>query len=499
MKTRTISFIISILVISSLIFLFQKKLNCQTNQLGTDNKTDTGKSRVSISDPEVFPADGPSFGEMWAAPEYILLDYVPEDIQKHHARQPVITDQQIFIPTLKSKPDVLVFDRAGHYQRRVEFEFTPDAISDIHIYPKQNQILVGNNQQKLISVYDLEGVKKEDKPVGFHFLYFSYSPASDRYIFYLASDGMQTREGATPFAITITDARFKVLHRLFPLSALAFKAPYFSSQRFQVDEGKVYYNPDYSDQIYAIDYDGNIDLLLDLQIADQEFFGEVDLLLERPFSPANVKAIKQKLPVDYFLIGEKYAFVGNIPRKHNKDLVIQRSSARSMLINYATLLTNFGDHFNFGYTRPSFMVDNKCVSIRNAKDYNLSWDYIESKEQLSHLPGRLADNQWMMMIYNPNDKVWFPPKETESPASSLSIDVFPNPSNQFCTIKLAGNDGDYALQIYAVDGVMRYDDKGTMSGGGAQQRVDVSNWTPGTYVVQCSKGNEVFAKTLVVQ
>lgn len=499
MKTRTISLIISMLVISSLIFLFQKKLSCQTSHLATSSKTEASKSRVSILDPDVFPNDGPMFGEMWAAPEYILLDYVPEDIQSYNAMQPVISDQQIFIPTLSSKPDVLVFDRAGHYQRRIEFGFIPEAVSDIHIYPEQKQILVGDSQHKRISVYDLEGGRKEDKSVGFHFLYFSYSPTFDRYIFYLASDGIQASENALPFAITITDAKFNVLHRLFPLSALAFKAPYFSSQRFQVDEGKVYYNPDYSDQIYAIDYDGKIELLLDLQIADQEFFDEVDLLLERPFTPANVETIKQKLPVDYFLIGEKYAFVGNIPRKQNKDLVIQRSSARSVLINYSTLLSNFGDHFNFGYTRPSFMVDNKCVSIRNAKDFNLAVDYIESKEQLSHLPGRLADNQWMMMIFNPNDKVWFPPKETESPATSLSIEIFPNPANQFCTIKLSGDDGDYGLQIYAVDGVMRYDDKGRMSGGSAQQRVDVSNWTPGTYVVQCKKGNEVFAKTLVVQ
>jgi hypothetical protein len=499
MKTSTISFIISILVIGSLIVLFQKKLSCQTSELATDHKAEAGKSRVSILDPDVFPNSGPMFGEMWADPEYILLDYVPEDIQKHHARQPVITDKQIFIPTLNSKPNVLIFDRAGHFQRRIEFDLPPDAVSDIHIYPEQKYILVGDNLQKRISVYDLEGVREEDKSVGFHFLYFSYSPTFDRYIFYLASDGIQGTEDDLPYAITITDAKFNVLHRLFPLSALAFKAPYFSSQRFQVTEGKVFYNPDYSDQIYAIDYDGKIELLLDLQIADQEFFNELDLLLERPFSPANVQTIKQKLPVDFFLIGEKYAFVGNIPRKQNKDLVIQRNSARSVLINYSTLLSNFGDQFNFGYTRPSFMVDNKCVSIRNAKDYNLSWDYIESKEHLSHLPGRLADNQWMMMIYNPNDKVWFPPKETETPTASLSIEMFPNPANQICTIKLSGEDGDYVLQVYAVDGVMRFDEKVKISGGGAQQRIDVSNWTPGTYVVQCTQGSEVFAKTLIVQ
>lgn len=499
MKTRTISLIISILVIISLIFLFQKKLSCQTSESATTHKAETGKSRVSISDPDIFPNSGPMFAEMWAAPEYILLDHVPEDIQRYHAMQPVITDQQIFIPTLSSKPDVLVFDRAGHYQRRVEFDFTPEAISDIHIYPEQNQILVGNSQQKLISVYDLEGVKKEDKPVGFHFLYFSYSPTADRYIFYLASDGMRANEQALPFAVTITDAKFNLLHRLFPLSTLTFKAPYFSSQRFQVDVDKVYYNPDYSDQLYAIDFNGKVDLLLDLQIADQEFFDEVDLLLERPFNPANVESIKKKLPVDYFMVGKEYVFVGNIPRKQNKDLVIQRSSARSVLVNYSTLITNFGDHFNFGYTRPSFMVDDKCVSIRNAKDYNVNWDNIESKDQLSHLPGRLADNQWMMMIYNPNNKVWFPAKETETPASSLSIEIFPNPANQICTIKLEGDDGDYRLQIYAVDGVMRYDEKGKMSGGSAQQRVDVSNWTPGTYVVQCTIGDALYARTLMVQ
>ncbi len=92
MKTRTISFIISILVVSSLIFVFQKKLSCQTSQLASNNKVEAGKSRVSISDPEVFPADGPMFGEMWAAPEYILLDYVPEEIQRYQAKQPVITE-----------------------------------------------------------------------------------------------------------------------------------------------------------------------------------------------------------------------------------------------------------------------------------------------------------------------------------------------------------------------------------------------------------------------
>ncbi|MBK8833078.1 MAG: hypothetical protein IPN60_19935 [Saprospiraceae bacterium] len=57
MKTSTISFIISILVISSLIFLFQKKLSCQTSQLASTTKLKPGKSRVSISDPDVFPAD----------------------------------------------------------------------------------------------------------------------------------------------------------------------------------------------------------------------------------------------------------------------------------------------------------------------------------------------------------------------------------------------------------------------------------------------------------
>lgn len=499
MKTSTISFLISILVIGSLIFLVQRNLSCQTSELTTGNKTETGKSRVSISNPDVFPDNGPMFAEMWNTPAYILMDHIPPGIKVHHARQPFFTDKQIFIPTLDSVPGVLVFDRAGHFQQRIEFDLEPGAVSDIHINPQQREILIGDSKHKRISVYDLDGDKKVDREVGFHFLYFAYSPTSDRYIFYLANDGARANESALPTAITITDAQFNVLHRLFPLSALTFKAPYFTSQRFQVDVDKVYYNPDYTDQLYAIDFNGKIELLLDLQNADQEFFDEVDLLLERPFTPANVQSIRKKLPVDYFLIGEKYAFIGNIPRKQNKDLVIQRSSARSMLINNATLLSNFGDQFNFGYTRPSFIVDNKCVAIRNAKDYNLIWDYIGSKEHLSHLPGRLADNQWVMMIYNPNDKVWFPEKETENPAPSLSFEIFPNPANQICTIKLAGEDGDYGLQVYAVDGVMRYDEKGKMSGGSAQQRVDVSNWTPGTYVVQCTIGDALYARTLMVQ
>ncbi|MDZ4746988.1 MAG: 6-bladed beta-propeller [Saprospiraceae bacterium] len=499
MKTRTISFIISILVISSLVFLFQKKLNCQTNQLATSSKSEADKSRISISNPDVFPDSGPMFAEMWTAPEYILMDHIPEDIKVHHVRQPVITDQQIFIPMLSSLPDVLVFDRAGHFQRRIEFDFLPDAVSDIHIFPDRNEILVGDSQQKRISVFDLEGVRKEDKPVGFHFLYFAYSPTSDRYIFYLASDGLQASEKALPFAITITDARFNVLHRLFPLSSLAFKAPYFSSQRFQVEGSSVYYNPDYSDQLYAIDFDGEIELMLDLQLANQEYLDAMDLLTGRPFTPANVQMLKEKLAVDYFLVGKEYVFVGKIPQKHNKDLVIQRSSARSMLVNYATLITNFGDHFNFGYTRPSFMVNDKCISIRNAKDYNLSWDFIDSKEQLNHLPGRIADNQWVMMIFNPNDKVWFPPKETESPTSSLSIEMFPNPAHQSCKIQLAGLEGDFGLQIYSTDGVMRYDEKGTAEGQPASIVVNVSNWTPGAYVVQCTISDAVYARTLIIQ
>ncbi len=499
MKTRTISFLFSILIISSLIFLFQKKLNCQTSEHTLSNHAGAGQSRVSISDPDAIPDSGPMFADMWASPEYIVLDYIPDDVKVYQARQPVITNQQILVPTLSNPSGVLVFDRSGHYQRRIEFDSKPDAIADIHIYPEVKRILVGDGQQKRISVYDLDGVRKEDKQVGFHFLYFAYSPSADRYIFYLTGNGAKATEGATPFAITITDAKFNILHQFFPLSSLAFKAPFFSSQRFQVDADRVYYNPDYSDQLYAIDFNGSIDLLLDLELADQAYFDKIDILTERPFTPALVQSLKEKLAVDYFLIGKQYAFIGTIPGKHNKDLVIQRSSAKSMLVNNSTLITNFGDHFNFGYTRPSFMMGDKCVSLRNARDFNLIWDNIDAKETLSHLPGRMADNQWMMMLYIPNDKVWFPANEETRPAGSLPIEMNPNPANQWCTIRMAGDAGKYGLEIYSMDGVMRFDEKGEMSDGSMQKRVDVSNWTPGAYVVQCTLGEEVYAKTLVVQ
>lgn len=499
MKTRTISLLFSVLIISSIIFLFQKKLNCQTSEHSLSNHAETGQSRVSISDPDAIPDSGPMFADMWASPEYILLDYIPDEVKVYQARQPIITNQQILIPTQSVLPGVLVFDRLGHYQRRIEFDSKPDAVADIHIYPEVKTIMVGEGQQKLIAVYDLDGVRKEDKQVGFHFLYFAYSPVADRYIFYLAGNGAKASEGDTPFAITITDAEFNVLHRLFPLSSLAFKAPFFSSQRFQVEADRVYYNPDYSDQLYAVDFNGKIDLLLDLDLADQAYFDEIDLLTERPFTPPLVQSIKEKLAVDYFLISKQYAFIGKIPGKHNKDLVIQRSSAKSVLVNNSTLITNFGDQFNFGYTRPAFIVGDKCVSLRNARDFNLVWDNIDAKETLSHLPGRMADNQWLMMLYTPNDKVWFPAKEEKSPSGSLSIEMLPNPANQWCTIRIAGDAGDYGLQIYSMDGVMRFDEKGEMSAGGVQKRVDVSNWTPGAYVVQCTLGEEVYAKTLVIQ
>jgi hypothetical protein len=79
------------------------------------------------------------------------------------------------------------------------------------------------------------------------------------------------------------------------------------------------------------------------------------------------------------------------------------------------------------------------------------------------------------------------------------INIYPNPASTAVNIGVRTTSANALVQIFSTDGLLRYDSAGKKIQPGVIAEIDVSDWTPGAYVVKCTVSDNVFARTLMVQ
>lgn len=451
---------------------------------------------VAVTSVDTFPSNGPRYSSFYEAPEYLVLKDVPPGMKVWQVKNPHRNGDKIFIADITLTYQVLVYDHSGTLLYTIPLEPQPEAYTDIRYDNKKEEILLGDNLNKRIIVYSQSGALREKRNVGFHFLSFAYSSARDRYIFYLPSHG-SAADATTPMpAILVTDASFNPIHQYFPLSERTFKVPLFAGDRFKVGDNEVYYNPDFTDQIYSIDYAGVVKMVVDLNRESPEYWTRIDAIIDQPAFVDKLKPLMNELLIKDFWVTPDYILAtGAVTGKINQCIVIDRSTYQSLLINNGILYNNIGPTFNFAFLLPNYIIEKDFAFLFNPEFLQDILSHVPDQPATSHIPRLQKPDTWCLMLYHPNPGTLFP--ETEKARNTIGLRVFPNPASTLCTVIIGGASGETELKVFSTDGIMRYDKK-VRVGASEKIEIDITGWVPGPYIVQCNTTDGVFASTLIV-
>ena len=494
MKTNTSSYAFLTGIFTLIIFGGVLQSHCRSDA----DETVEPCVRVSIVQPDTFASNGSAYCTFTKDPQYIVFTHIPSDISAWSIKNLHRHGDLFFMADITKTCQILVYDISGTLSYKIPLEPAQEPYADIQYDDTHEQILLGDNLNQRLIIYDLKGTLKEVREVGFHFMNFAYSPLQNRYIFYLPSDGSAADPAHPIPAIRITDASFKVLHDYFPLCARAIKVPYFTDGRFQVGPEEVYYNPDFTDKIYRIDFSGEVSLLIDLNRENPTYWTQIDNYVDQPPYTDIYLPLRGKLAIHQYCVTPEYILAtGDVPGMINQCIVIDRKTYRSFLIENSILNNNLGPDpkFNFTFTFPRTSINKDLAYLFPSKFMEGMLSYVEDQNAVKHIPRPKDLDYWCLMLYQPNHDVLFPEKSQET--AYIRLKVYPNPSAEKCTVSFDEVSTPASMRVFSTDGVMRYDEK--LTGNSGSVELDVTNWTPGAYVVQCVTSQGTFAKTLMVQ
>lgn len=494
MKTQSTSVTLLAGIFALVLFGGVLQSHCRSD---ADEAEDQGV-QVSVTKPDTFAANGTPYCTFTMDPQYIVFKHTPADVSPWSIKNLHRHGDLFFLADINKTFQILVYDISGTLAYKIPLEPAQEPYAGIIYDDTHEQILVGDNLNQRLILYDLKGNLKEVRKVGFHFMDFAYSPVKNRCIFYLPSDGSAADPAHPIPAIRITDASFKVLYEYFPLSARAIKVPYYTDGRFQVGPEEVYYNPDYTDKIYSIDFNGEVNLLVDLNRENPTYWATIDSYLDQPPYADFFLPLMRKLAILNFQVSPQYIMAtGDVPGMINQCIVIDRKSYRSFLIQNSTPYTNLGPDpkFNFTFRFPRTNIGDDLAFLFPSKFIEEILPLVEDQNAVKHIPRPKELDYWCLMLYQPNHDVLFPEQEQET--VHMGLKVFPNPTAEKCTVSFDEVVTPASMRVFSTDGIMRYDEKINKTSGSVE--LDVTNWTPGAYVVQCVTDKGTFAKTLMVQ
>lgn len=494
MKTQSTSYSLLAGIFALVLFGGLLQSHCRSD---ADEPVDQG-IRVSVGQPDTFASSGTPFCTFTKDPQYIVFKHTPSEVSPWSIKNMHRHGDLFFMADITKTFQILVYDISGTLSYKIPLEPAQEPYADIQYDDTHEQILLGDNLNQRLIIYDLKGTLKEVREVGYHFMNFAYSPLQNRYIFYLPSDGSAADPAHPIPAIRITDAAFKVLYDYFPLSARAIKVPYYTDGRFQVGPEEVYYNPDYTDKIYSIDFNGVVNLLVDLNRENPTYWATIDSYLDQPPYADIFLPLMRKLAIMHFQVSPQYIMAtGDVPGMINQCIVIDRKSYQSFLIQNSILYNNLGPDpkFNFTFRFPRTIVGNDLAYLFPSNFIEEIVPLVEDQNAVKHIPRPKELDYWCLMLYQPNHDVLFPEKSQET--AYIRLKVYPNPSAEKCTVSFDEVSTPASMRVFSTDGVMRYDEK--LTGNSGSVELDVTNWTPGAYVVQCVTSQGTFAKTLMVQ
>lgn len=492
MKTKTTLGLILMVSLTAMI-LFAARPLCRS-QAGA--QVELPDERVGTLRPtDALPENGPVYSRLYEQVSYHVLRNVPEDIRRRQATVSRMADDTWrLVTTLPAA--VYTFAPNGTFVRAIDFGDPDNAYVDVLRHATDDTYWLGDPANRRVRVYDADGRHLRDVQLPFRFMHAALSPDGDRLAFYMA---MGDEPGEPRDAVAITDLSGKVLHALFPIALDQVADPTLVDERFYRGEDAVYYNPLYTGQIYRIDFDGHSERIADLDLCDTDCLKAIDSLRLMPSTPGQLRAIRNLLPVESFLVHPDYLIVGNVPHLVNHDLLIQRSTGRGCLALNGVLNNNFGPTFQFAAKRPDGIDGAWFVSVYNAHRYNMITGQIEDRNALKGLPDQLAPDELLVMRYKPDSAVWFPDHAPGREENQAGILLAPNPARESCTVRLSGMSGQGDLVIVDAGGQVLFNQRVRVHDGGEESlTVDTSHWPPGSYAVRWVVGDQVQTTTMLV-
>jgi hypothetical protein len=462
---KTVFISIGIALMISLTYLVCVKANAHHPDGEPSESAMKSTSKLAMVD--TFESNGPRFAEFYEHLEWTILN---KEQPNNHFDQLQVTPEWIVGADFEIERRIYIYKRSGASHAIIELSHT--GFSHLELDTVQQLILVGETEHGILHRYDMNGKEVANDPVGFSFLRFAWSPEERRYMFYLP--------GQTNDAIVITDEKFRILKRLFPLSEEAKQCPYFTSSRFRRSGNAVYYNPSFSPALYKIGFDGSTQVVLELNPLTALQRAAIDSLCQYSGTIEAFYALEKILPINSrFEVTDDVMIIGNVPGVLNSHLIIDRNTMHGLVKHNSMLLANFGPKFMFTYAAPDFSNSRYFYSIMGNTSYNKLLGWVQPPGMMDHLPQKLDPDQLVLLEYMPNKSFINGESTLMEKPSSREITIWPNPASEEITIVPADGETISAIIISTNDGKRVWESQQAVT---SQVSLSVSGWTPGMYV-----------------
>lgn len=414
-----------------------------------------------------------------------------------------LTEARIFASNYIDDISLKIFDSQGNHIETVvsagEVPFVRPV--DFMVDDQRQEIHIGDTGQKKIFIFNFDGEFLRDLPVGFHFSSFNYSSKLRKYIFYvpMPHSGLDLNGNALVF---FDEESLSVTKRGFPISSICQQFNPLASNRFKTFGERTFFSPPLSGSIFEIFYDGSHSKVFevpDLDAPDVE--SSVRNLVSSSDDPHFlVRELKEVLPFFDFLVTDQSIILERFYHGYSHQVILDRKSDRGVVVANKIKIENFGDGFNFVFSKPryaiedfelvAFYVNSTCRSFHGAME-GLGGNIAEG----SKLEDAATTDQDLILSYaydfehlyqNSTDDLsrLFPTLERDRELLD-DLRIFPNPSAGDLTIEFTTPADDVSIRVVNILGGIIEERKAPGQSGRYFLNLDLSRRAgSGQYFVQ---------------
>lgn len=493
--------IISIVILSSLILIIFFSFNSK-------KESSVVKSESKIVSLKLYDHNS---NQKDFYSEYEILKLPIGNLINSSGGVDVIYDDEMYIVSnFKNNNSLVIIDKKGNLVSSIEKFGNKNEKLNIPVgvrLDKVNQrILVGDSGTRKILYFDYQGNFIQEKNVGFDFKDFAFSPKEQKFIFHMPfSDNVINNN----HALIITDDNFSIEKQLFPLPKFINKHPYIASNSLKVNEGQVFYNPPTTGKIYEIKFNGNNNLIIDVEDSKNIKLDPTINELENSESgtDAFLKYNQTASLIDFF-INEKIIVANKLINKARYSIIIDRNSLDAVAILNRMRITKLEEPFKFIYNSPQISNNDKFLNYFSFDKINYISNEIGGIEKLDRNlseNAELSSNDFAIIRYNYNfDKIQKNSIDNieslyqSKNIKSFDLEVYPSPAIDKINLKLVGEnlkDNNIQINIFSQLGIQVYHKKTLYQ---ESFEINLDNLPSGIYFIQTIiQGRKALSKTFI--
>ncbi len=403
---------------------------------------------------------------------YSNLEYIPINFQDKTIGKVVTTDDRIFVSNFVGDNSLTIYDRKGEKLVKINgssglnlalpVDFTVDEINQ--------EIYIGDTEQKKIFKFDYEGRLVHEFNFGIHFSAFNYSTKEEKFILYVPMPFPGTDLDGN--SIVIFDQNLNITNSHFPLHDLCQEFSPLVSNRFVTSGDKTYFNPPLTSTIYELFYDGTYSKVFDLPGYDSnELENSIsDIIRSSDHIPSIANEIRNIQPILSFIVSNKYVIVEKYFHSFPHFIILDKQTKRSIISATRMKIENYGNKFDFVFSRPRFYSDDGVISYYSNKNCNYFYNAISKIEtddnKIITLKNAIENDKGLMMVYQYNfDFLFDNSKEDLSELSPFSngnnehsflkdLKVYPNPATENIKIEFKNEHKTADIQLISLTGTI---------------------------------------------